>query len=106
MYWDVSKKENHTLIGICGAIDFEEVDDFRKLLQKRLLKQETVVIDLARCHSLCSMAVGVIVGLKIESNLSGGDLWIINACDTIRQLFDIVRGTETVFLPPPDRVQL
>ena len=97
MYWDIRAAEGHITIVIQGIIDFEEVDDFRRLLEKQISKKRHVMLDLSRCEDLCSMAVGIILGFKIEYKLSGGDLWITNACDRIREIFKIV-GAESIFI--------
>jgi anti-anti-sigma factor len=101
VFWEITREENRTVITVRGAVDFEEVEAFRELLEKHVGGSGTVVLDLGRCEFLCSMAVGTILGFKIESNLSGGDLWIVNASDTIRRLFEIVNGAEAVFPCPP-----
>jgi hypothetical protein len=46
------------------------------------------------------MAVGTILGFKIESKLGGGNLYVVNVGDTIRKLFEIVRGAETILCAP------
>lgn len=88
------------MIAIRGPVDFEEVEPFRQLLADHVTGRRIVVLDLAECDSLCSMAVGTILGFKIESNLQGGELWVANASETIRRLFEIVRGAEAVFICP------
>jgi len=98
VYWDVTTEKDRTVITIHGSIDFEEVEPFRVLLESHVGKGKTVIVDLRGCGFLCSMAVGTILGFKIESNLQGGNLWIVNACETIRKLFEIVKGAEAVFL--------
>ena len=100
MYWDVTTEKDRTVITIHGAIDFEEVEPFRALLEGHVGKDRAVIVDLRGCDFLCSMAVGTILGFKIESKLKGGNLWIVNACETIRRLFEIVKGAEAVFLDP------
>ena len=100
MIWDISREGKRTVITIRGAVDFEQVETFRKLLEKYVNDGHIVVLDLARCEFLCSMAVGTVLGFKIESNLNGGELWIVNAGDTIRSLFEIVNGAGAVFQPP------
>ena len=100
MQCNIDTTGERTRIAIQGPVDFEQVEAFRQLLEEHILKQETVELDLAGCDFLCSMAVGTVLGFKIESKLGGGSLYVVNAGDTIRQLFEIVRGADAVFRAP------
>jgi anti-anti-sigma factor len=97
VYWDVKREGDRTRIAIRGPVDFEEVEDFRTLLQKHVGRQESVLLDLSDCDFLCSMAVGTVLGFKIESRLAGGDLWLVNASDAVRRMFEIVKASELIF---------
>ena len=96
MYWDIQAEKEQITVVIHGVVDFEQVEDFRRLLEKQVLKKRKIILDLARCQELCSMAVGIVLGFKIESRLNGGDLCIINPHDRIKEIFTIV-GADAIF---------
>jgi len=64
-----------------------------------------VIVDLADCPELSSMAVGLLIGFKIEAALGGRDLLIANPSDQVRRLLEIGGAAEALIErrpPPPD----
>ncbi len=98
MEWTKKSNDKETVITISGTVDFEEVEEFQELLQKEAAREKSIILDLRNCDNLCSMAVGVILGMKIECSLHSADLWMVNASQRIRDIFSIISDTGRLFM--------
>lgn len=97
MHSRMSRKGDAIHLEVKGKVDFDEVDSFRDMLLRALEeKPDSLLVDLRGCEYLSSMAIGVVIGLKIEASLKGTSLWVCRPTDSVRQLFALVGAEDAL----------
>lgn len=91
----MEKERGIRIVEIYGAIDFEHVDEMQNILTRILeTNNYKAIVKLADCERICSMGIGVLIGLKHEARLNGGDLRIVTGSEMIVKLFGLIDATK------------
>ena len=97
MRYDVSRAARETRLALHGSVAFEGTEALQEAIRGELdAGAARILVDLADCPELSSMAVGLLVGFKIEASLAGRDLRLANPSDQVRRLLEIAGAAESL----------
>lgn len=90
-------------INITGSIDahtYEEIEEY--LDDKFSSGASRIVFDLGQVRYMSSAGIGVFVGALARARQAGGDLLLMNLCDTVKGTLEVL-GLMQMFFVAPDR---
>lgn len=97
MRYDLSDGSGEARVAVHGSVAMEGAEALSDGIRRALREgADRVVVDLGDCPELSSMAVGVLVGFKIEASLDGRDLRVANPSAQVLRLLEIVGAAEAL----------
>ncbi|MBN1419848.1 MAG: STAS domain-containing protein [Planctomycetes bacterium] len=102
MRYDVRMEGGVTRVTVHGSVVYDATTALEKAIRDAFGGGASrVVVDLADCPELSSMAVGLLVGFKIEATLGGGDLHLANPSEQVQRLLEIAGAAESLVAGRP-----
>lgn len=91
----LTKNENSAVIRVSGRLDTVTAPEFESVLQTELDGIDTLTLDLAELEYISSAGLRtLLVAKKMMSERKG--LSVINANETVREIFDITGFSEVL----------
>ncbi|MBQ1817164.1 MAG: STAS domain-containing protein [Clostridia bacterium] len=91
----LTKNENSAVIRVSGRLDTVTAPEFESVLQTELSGIDTLTLDLAELEYISSAGLRtLLVAKKMMSERKG--LSVINANETVREIFDITGFSEVL----------